>query len=154
MDEILNQLAGLVLGAVPTMVLFLLLVVFYGLLVRRPMDRVLGERRARTSGAVEQARAAIDAAEARTAEYEDSLRRARTEILAAREARLKQWSVERDQALSDARAATAEKVKAAKMEIGVCVSAARQQIDGMSAELSEQVLRAVLPARTQPEAAQ
>jgi F-type H+-transporting ATPase subunit b len=82
MDEILSQLGGLVLGSVPTMVLFLLLVVAYGLLVRRPLDRVLAERRARTSGAVEQARGAISAAEAKTAEYEDSLRRARAEILA------------------------------------------------------------------------
>jgi F-type H+-transporting ATPase subunit b len=66
MDQILNQLGGLVLGSVPTMVLFILLVAAYGLLVRRPLDRVLAERRARTSGAVEQARSAIAAAEAET----------------------------------------------------------------------------------------
>ena len=46
MDEILQQLGGLVLGSVPTMVLFILLVTAYGLLVRRPLDRVLAERRA------------------------------------------------------------------------------------------------------------
>ena len=51
------------LGAAPTMVL-LLLVIAYGLLVRRPLERVLAERRARTTGAVEQARAAISDAEA------------------------------------------------------------------------------------------
>jgi F-type H+-transporting ATPase subunit b len=153
MDEILNQLGGLALGAVPTMVLFLLLVVFYGLLVRRPLDRVLAERRERTTGAVEQARAAIAAAEAKTADYEDRLRRARAEILAVREQRLKQWSAERDQALAEARAATAEKVKAAKGEIEQSVGIAQLQIEGMSAELSEQVLRAVMPARTRPEAA-
>jgi F-type H+-transporting ATPase subunit b len=154
MDEILNQLAGLALGAVPTMALFLLLVVAYGLLVRRPMERVLGERRARTSGAVEQAHASIALAEARTAEYEDKLRRARAEILAAREQRLKQWGVERDQALADARAATLEKVNAAKGEIEQSVAIAQLQIDGTSAELCEQILRAVMPPGTRPEAAQ
>jgi len=154
MDEILNQLGGLVLGAVPTMVLVLLLVIGYELLVRRPMERVLNERRARTSGAVEHAHAAIAAAEARTAEYEDKLRRARAEILAAREHRLKQWGTERDQALADARAATVEKVKAAKVEIEQSVAIAQLQIDGTSAELSEQVLRAVMPPGTRPEAAQ
>ncbi|WP_433984923.1 hypothetical protein RBB78_11920 [Tunturiibacter empetritectus] len=71
MDQILNQLGGLVLGSVPTMVLFILLVAAYGLLVRRPLDRVLAERRARTSGAIEQARRAIAAAEAETAAYEE-----------------------------------------------------------------------------------
>jgi len=154
MDEILSQLGGLVLGSVPTMVLFLLLVVAYGLLVRRPLDRVLAERRARTSGAVEQARGAISAAEAKTAEYEDSLRRARAEILAEREDRLKLWSAERDQVLAAARAATAEKVKAAKGEIEQSVAIAQLQIEGMSAELGEQIVRAVMPAGTLPEAVQ
>jgi F-type H+-transporting ATPase subunit b len=153
MDEILNQLGGLVLGSVPTMVLFLLLVVAYGLLVRRPLDRVLAERRARTSGAVEQARGAIAAAEARTADYEDKLRKARAEVLAVREERLKQWSAERDQALADARAATAEKVKVAKGEIEQSVAIAQLQIDGVSVELGEQIVRAVMPSGIRPEAA-
>jgi F-type H+-transporting ATPase subunit b len=154
MNEILNQLGGLVLGSVPTMILFLVLVVAYGYLVRRPLDRILTERRARTSGAVEQAKNAIAAAEAKTDEYEDGLRKARAEILAAREARLKQWATERDAALSAAREATNEKVKAAKVEIESSVEAARQQIEGASAGLSEQILRAVMPAGIQPGAAQ
>ena len=154
MDEMLNHLGGLVLGSVPTMVLFLLVVVAYGLLVRRPLDRVLAERRARTTGAVEQAREAISQAEAKAADYEDKLRRAKAELFAARDKRLKQWSKERDQALAEARAATMEKVQAAKAEIDQSVVAARRQIEEMSAELSEQIMRAVLPAGTRPEAAQ
>jgi len=154
MDEILNQLGGLVLGSVPTVVLFLLLVVAYGFLVRRPLDRVLAERRARTSGAVEQARGAISEAEAKTADYEQKLRKAKAEIYSAREKRLKQWQAERDRALGEARAATAEKVQSAKAEIEQSVAAARRQIEGMSAELSEQIMRAVMPAEARPEAAQ
>jgi F-type H+-transporting ATPase subunit b len=154
MDQILNQLGGLVLGSVPTMVLFVLLVIAYGMLVRRPLDGVLADRRARTTGAVEQARLSISAAEAKTAEYEDTLRRAKAEIFAAREKRLKEWSAQREQALSEARAATAEKVKAGKAEIDRIVATARRQIEGMSAELSEQIMRAVMPAGTLPEASQ
>ena len=154
MDQLLSQLGGLVLGSVPTMILFILLVVAYGFLVRRPMDRILAERRARTTGAVEQARASISAAEAKTAEYEDRLRHARAEIFAARDKRLKQWSAERDQALSEARAGTGEKVDAAKADIEQSVVQARKQIEDMSAELSEQILRAVMPAGTRLEASQ
>ena len=135
------------------MALFLLLVVAYGLLVRRPLT-VLAERRARTTGAMEQARSAISAAEARTADCEDRLRRARAGMLAEREGKLKQWSAQRDQALADARAATAEKVKAAKGEIEQSVAIAHLQIDGVCAELSEQIVRAVMPSGTRPEAAQ
>jgi F-type H+-transporting ATPase subunit b len=152
--DLLNQLGELVLGAVPTMVLFLLLVVAYGFLVRRPLDRVLAERRARTSGAVEQARGAIAQAEAKTADYEDRLRRAKGEIFQARDKRLKQWALERDQALGEARSATAAKVLAAKVEIEHSVVLAQRQIEGMSAELSEQILRAVMPTGSRPEAVQ
>ena len=145
MDQILNQIGGLVLGSVPTMVLFILLVVAYGLLVRRPLDRILAERRARTSGAVEKAKGAISEAEARTAEYEERIRRARAEIFAARDARMKQWAARREQALADARSATSQKVLAGKLEIEQGLAEALRQIESVGAELSEQVVRAILP---------
>ena len=58
MDETLHQLGGLLLGSVPTIFLFLLLVILYRFLVYGPLTRVLSERRARTEGAIEQANAA------------------------------------------------------------------------------------------------
>jgi len=145
MDQIFNQIGGLVLGAVPTMLLFIFLVVAYGILVRRPLDRALAERRARTSGAVEKAKDAISDAEAKTAEYEDRLRRARAEIFAARDARTKQWAAQREQTLADARATTSQKVLAGKLEIEHGLADALRQIESVGAELSEQVVRAILP---------
>jgi F-type H+-transporting ATPase subunit b len=146
--EILHQLGGLVLGSVPTMVFFLLLVAAYGLLVRQPLDKTLAERRARTTGAVEKARGAIAAAEAEATVYEEKLRSARSEIMAARERKLQQWQAERDQAVQSARDAAQARVNAAKQEIeGLSVSA-RKQIEEATAQLSEQILRAVLPSGT------
>jgi F-type H+-transporting ATPase subunit b len=154
MDQLLDQLGRLVLGSVPTMLLFIALVVAYGYLVRRPLDRVLAERRARTAGAVEQARAKMSTAEAETTAYEDKLCVAKAELFAARDKRLKQWAAEREQALAEARALTQERVKAARSEIEKSAATAREQIEGMSSELSAQILRAVLPAGIQPEATQ
>lgn len=134
------------LGSVPTIVLFILLVAAYGLIVRRPLDRLLAERRARTTGAIEQARGAMSAAEAETAVYEDKLRAAKAEIFRAREHQQKQWKLERDAALEQARTATQERVRTARQEIDGSVATARQQVEDLSAELSAQVLRAVLPA--------
>jgi F-type H+-transporting ATPase subunit b len=145
MDQILNQLGGLFLGSLPTVVFFLLLVMAYGLLVRRPLDRVLTERRLRTTGAVEQARGAISAAEAETAVFEDKLRNAKMEIFHAREQKMKQWAAEREQALEQARAATQEKVKIARQGIEQNALTARNQIESMSGELSSQILNAILP---------
>ena len=62
MDETLHQLGGLLLGSVPTIFLFFLIVILYQFLVYRPLTRVLNERRERTEGAIEQAHAAIAAA--------------------------------------------------------------------------------------------
>ena len=146
MDQILKQLGELVLGSVPTMILFIALVVAYGVLVRRPLDKVLAERTARTSGAVEQAKGAIAAAEAETSVYEDKLRAAKQEIFHAREQKLKQWNADRDAALAQVRQATQEQIKTAKQEIEQCAAAARVQIEGLSSELSAQILKAVLPA--------
>jgi F-type H+-transporting ATPase subunit b len=152
MDEILRQLGELVLGSVPTMVLFILLVIAYGLLVRRPLDRILAERRARTTGAVEQARGAIAAAEAETSAYEDKLRKAKAEIFQARDQKLKQWNAERDAAIEQVRQSTQQRILAAKLDIEQSATTARAQIEGMSAELSSRILSVMLPAGvTQPE---
>jgi F-type H+-transporting ATPase subunit b len=112
--DILNQLGGLILLSVPTAVLFILLVIAYTVLVQRPLEKTLAERRARTSGAVEQAQGAIAAAEAETTVYEDKLRSARSEIMAARERRVKQFQAERDAALEAARSVAQERVKTAR----------------------------------------
>jgi F-type H+-transporting ATPase subunit b len=150
MDQILNQLGGLVLGSVPTMVLFILLVAAYGLLVRRPLDRVLAERRARTSGAVEQAKGAIAAAEAETTAYEEKLRAAKAEIFQARDKKLKQWNAEREAALAQVRHTTQERIRGSRHEIEQSAQEARLQIARLSDELSSSILNAVLPAGVRP----
>jgi F-type H+-transporting ATPase subunit b len=146
--EILNQLGGLVLGSVPTMILFILLVIAYTVLVQGPLEKTLAERRARTTGAVEQARGAISAAEAETAVYEAKLRAARADISAAREHQVQQWQKERDAALAAAREESQRKIRMAKEEIEGSAQEARKQIEGATAQLSESILRAVLPAGT------
>ncbi len=143
--DILNQLGGLLLGAVPTIVLFILLVIAYNLLVQGPLEKTLAERRARTTGAVEQARGAIAAAEAETAVYEDKLRAARAEVLAERDKRLQALQAEKDSALRDTRESVQARVRNEKADIEASAEAARRQIEDAVAQLSDSVLRAVLP---------
>ena len=144
--EILHQLGSLVLGSVPTIIFFVLLVWLYSVLVRGPLEKTLAERRARTLGAVEQARGAISAAEAETAVYEDKLRAARAEIMAARESKLQQWNAERDAALGSVRETAQARIAVARRDVEASVVTARQQIEAAAGQLSEQILRAVLPA--------
>ncbi len=150
MTELIQQLGGLVLGSVPTMLLFLATLMAYRALVHNPLKKVLRERYARTQGAIENAAAAIAAAEAKTAEYEHRLRAARTAIFRDRQERLHAIHVEAEQALALARAISQERVAEAVIEIEHSAQSARLQMDNFLDELTAEVLRAVLPSRTGP----
>ncbi len=145
MEEIIQQVGTLLLGSVPTALLFIVLVLAYQFLVQGPLTATLKERRARTDGAIEDAHKAIAKAEAKAAEYADKLRQARAEIYKLREQRIKQWSAERDAALDAARKAAGLKVSHAKAELEVEAAYARTAIQASSADLANQVVRAVLP---------
>ncbi len=145
MDEILQQVGTLLLGAIPTALLFIVLVLCYQFLVQKPLSRTLDERRARTEGAIEDAHRAIAKAEARAAEYANKLRQARAEIFKIREQRIKQWNVERDAALDSARKSAGLTVSQAKAELETEAGNARQAIQASAADLAAQVVRAVLP---------
>lgn len=145
MDDILQQVGALLLGAVPTILLFVVLVIAYQLLVQGPLNRMLAERRARTEGAVENAHKAIAQAEAKAAEYADKLRQARAEIFKMRETRTKQRNAERETALDAARKAAGAKVAEARTQVDAEAERARQAIQGSAGELANQVVRAVLP---------
>jgi F-type H+-transporting ATPase subunit b len=145
MEEILQQIGALLLGAVPTILLFVVLVIAYQVLVQGPMTRVLAERRARTEGAVEKAQKAISDADAKAGEYADKLRQARAEIFKMREQKAKQRNAERETALDAARKAAGAKVNDARAEIDAEADHARQSIQSSSGELANQVVRAVLP---------
>lgn len=146
MQDILNQLGNLFLGAVPTAVLFLVLVLAYQFLVHRPLTATLKERRARTEGAVEKAHQAIADAEAKAAEYAERLRQARSETFRIREQKVKELSAERDAALDAARKAAGEKVSRARVEMDAEAEAARRSIEAVAPELALGVVRAVMPA--------
>jgi F-type H+-transporting ATPase subunit b len=146
MDELLRQLDELVLGSVPTIIIFVGLVLAYRFVLYRPLMRTLAERRERTQGAIEKANAAIAAADAKSQEYEARLRAARTEIFHRREERVKKWNAQRESALVSARLAAEERVDAARVAIEAEAAAARRQIEASVDQLAGQILRVILPS--------
>jgi F-type H+-transporting ATPase subunit b len=145
MPDILQQLGALMLGAIPTALLFIVLVIAYQLLVQGPLSAMLKQRRALTEGAIEDAHAAIARAEAKTAEYADKLRQARSEAYKIREQRVKQWNAEREAALGTVRQQTTLTVNAAKAALEAEAETAKLSIQASSGELVKQVVLAVLP---------
>ena len=146
MQEIFQQLGQLFLAAVPTSLLFIVLVFCYQFLVQKPLTAVLAKRRALTEGAMEEARKAIAEAEAKAADYADRLRHARADALKVRDQRIKQWNAQRDAALDGARKAAGDRVREAKAALETEAAAARNSIQASAADLARQAVRAVLPA--------
>jgi F-type H+-transporting ATPase subunit b len=148
-DQLLRQLGELVLGSVPTMIIFLILVLAYRFVLHGPLTRVLAKRRELTTGAVEKAHSAIAAADAKSQEYEAKLRAARAEIFRQREQRVQQWSAQKENALASARQAAHERVSTAKAGIESEAVTARTQIEAGTDQLAGQILQAILPAHAE-----
>src|SRR5215470_4675088 len=144
MDETLRQLGGLLLGSIPTVILLLVLYGAYTVIVHRPLARVLAERHAKTEGAIEKARADVAAAEARTAEYEQRLREARTAVFRSQEARRQAALQARSAAVARARDKALEQVHQARAGIEKDKIAAQEGLQADSARLANEIVRRVL----------
>ena len=144
MDETLRQIGGLLLGSIPTVICFLLLYGLYTVLVHKPLARVLSERRARTQGAIEKARADVASAEARTAEYEQRLREARLALFKAQEVRRAKASQARAAAIADARERAQHQINQARTEIESEKTVAKGSLEAEAGRLAAEIIRTVL----------
>src|SRR5882724_5618715 len=144
MDETLKQLGGLLLGAVPTVIFLLVTYALYATLVHKPLVRVLAERRAKTEGAVEKARADVAAAQARTAEYEQRMREARMSVFKTQEARRQQAIQVRSAAVAEARAKAQKQIEQARAVIEKEKSDAQAGLTSEAGRLATEMIRAVL----------
>jgi len=144
MEETLRQVGELLLGSIPTIIFMLLLWGTYTVLVHKPLTRVLAERRSRTEGAIEKARADVAAAEARTNEYEQRLREARLAVFKNQEARRQQALQVRTAAAAEARSKAQERVAQARADIERDKVAAQDALQAVSGKLAAEIVRTVL----------
>jgi F-type H+-transporting ATPase subunit b len=150
MDQTLRQLGELLLGAVPTVILLASLYILYTFIVHRPLTAVLAERRSRTQGAMEKARADIAAAEGRTAEYEQRLREARQKVFKNQEGRRQQAAQARTQAVHEARTRAQEQVKQARAGMEEDKQQAMSKLQSDAARLATDIVRTVLRPMASP----
>src|SRR5690242_11519686 len=135
MEQTLKQLGGLLLGAIPTIVLFLVLLGSYKVILHNSLERTLRQRRERTEGAVAKARADIAAAEAKTTEYENAIRDARLAIFKSQEQRRIKALELRQQKIAEARAAAEAKVRETRQSIEADLTSAKNNLQAESERL-------------------
>jgi len=144
MDETLRQLGELLLGSIPTIIMLVVLYGIYTVVVHKPLSSVLAERRSKTEGAIEKARADVATAEASTAQYEQKLREARVALFKSQEARRQAALQARAAAVAGARSRAQEQVKQAREAIERDKIAAQDGLQAESVRLATEIVRTVL----------
>jgi F-type H+-transporting ATPase subunit b len=144
MNETLRQLGQLLLSSIPAIIGFLIVWAAYRVIVYKPLQRVLGERQARTEGAIQQAQTEIASAEERTAEYERRVREARAQIFAAQEIRSRRITEQREAALAEARRQADSIIKSARATLEKDVLAAKATLQQNAEILAQKIIESVL----------
>jgi F-type H+-transporting ATPase subunit b len=144
MDTTLRQVGELLLGAIPTVILLLLLYAIYNTLVRKPLVRISNERRERTEGAIQKARAAVATAEAKTQDYEQRLREARLTIFKTQEARRQVAQQARAEAVAQARARAQQQIQEARAALEQDITAAKVGLQSEVEHLASEIIRTIL----------
>ncbi len=144
MDETLRQIGELLLQSVPTVIFMVLLYGLYSVLVHKPLVSVLADRRSKTGGAIEKARADMAEAEARTAEYEQKLREARFAMFKSQEARRQEAAKARAAVVAEARTKAQAQILEARAAIEKDKVAAQETLQSESGRLAMEIIRAIL----------
>ncbi len=144
MDDTLRQVGELLVSSIPTIIGLLIVWTAYSFLVHRPLQKVLADRQALTQGAIQRAQAEIATAEARTAEYEQRVREARSQIYKTQEANRQRVMEKRDSALAEARQQAGDMVKNARADLDKDAVAAKAVLQQQSEALADQVIARVL----------
>jgi F-type H+-transporting ATPase subunit b len=144
MEALLPIIQELLVQALPTTVLVALLYFYLNKTLFQPMAKVLAERDAATSGARHQAEKALKMAEEKTAQYDQAMRNARTELMKEQEAFRMKLRDEQSAQMEKARLAGRERVDAAKAELARETAAARESLRSESEALAEVLTRQIL----------
>lgn len=142
--EIVHQLEHLFLGAVPTVIVVLLLYFFMKWAFFGPVTKAMAERSAKIEGARAEAAAAEAGAKQELDAYNDALRKARAEIYSQQEAARQVELDNRAKLLKTMRAHAQEDVNAAKKRIAAELEAARAEVERATPELAAQIAQAIL----------
>jgi F-type H+-transporting ATPase subunit b len=147
MDQTLQALGGILLKAIPTVILLIVLHFYLKAVLFGPLDRVMQKRRELTEGARKIAENSLAAASRKADEYEAKLRDARGAVYKQQEEIRKRWLDEQSQQVAEARARSEATVKAAREAIAVDATAARKSLQETSAAVADHIVGTVLGQR-------
>jgi F-type H+-transporting ATPase subunit b len=144
MDQIIHQLGELLLTALPTFLLVLFLNYYLKFVFFKPLEGVLKRRYEETEGARKLAEESLQRAAKKTADYEETLRAARTEVYQAQEHAYRELRDRMAAQIAETRAQAEAAIKQAKNELAQEVEAAKSELAGDSETLADQIAESIL----------
>jgi F-type H+-transporting ATPase subunit b len=147
MQETLQALGGILLKAIPTIILLIILHFYLKAVLFGPLDRVMQKRRDLTEGARKTAEESLAAATRKADEYEAKLRDARSAVYRQQEEIRKGWLEQQAQQVAEARTRTEATVKAAREAIAQEAAEARKSLQDSSAAVADRIVATVLGKR-------
>jgi F-type H+-transporting ATPase subunit b len=148
MEQTVQALGGILLKAIPTVILLIILHFYLKAVLFGPLDRVLKQRRELTEGARKIAEDSLAAATRKAEEYEARLRDARAAVYKQQEEIRKRWLEEQANDVAEARARSESAVKAAREAIAQDAEAARKSLEESSKTVADQIVTMVLGRRS------
>jgi len=145
--DTLNALGGLLLKAVPTIVLLIIVHLYLKWMFFRPMREVLEKRREATDGARASAEAMLKTAAEKAATLDAALRKAREEIYTQQDEQRRGWIAEQASQLDEARRESRELIHKAKQELEAEAADAKRSLAATAQGLAEEIARSLLERR-------
>jgi len=147
MEQTLQALGGILLKAIPTVILLLILHAYLRAMLFRPIAKMLKQREELTEGARKAADQSLAAAEAKAAEYEAKLRDARSAVYREQEETRKRWLEDQTAQIEQARSSADTAVRKAKDELKAEAAKARDMLAQTSSALANQIAESLLTGR-------
>lgn len=144
MDSTIQELGGLLLKAIPTVILLLVVYLYLRWMFFSPLEKVLAQRRASTQGTLDRAEALRKKASEVAAAVEEQLRKAREEIYQEQEATRHRWSADQSAQLEQARSDSRGLIRQAREQIEAETAAAKRELTATSDSLANQITKIML----------
>lgn len=144
MDKILEQLGGLFLSSLPSVVLLIVLYFFLKTVLFNPLEKILAERYQKTEGKEKGAAEALHQAERRADEYAQAIHEAKAEIYAQQETLRKALEAERDAAVAAAAKRTDALLNEGREAVEKELAESRTMVEREAAELARMIAGKVL----------
>jgi F-type H+-transporting ATPase subunit b len=147
MEQTLQALSGILLKAIPTVILLIILHFYLKVVFFKPLEKTLKRREELTAGARKAADASLAAAERKARDYEAKFRDARAEVYKEQEETRRVWLEDQTKQIAVGHARSAELMTAAEKRLADETTTAKQNLVETSAGLADRIANTILARR-------